>query len=227
MLQIASRKFRGACMMLMRDGEDQLSFLGSAFLVHRTGYMLTAAHLVSKTDGLLVVPTAYTDDFTPMTFDRVSAMEVSVVSSDTHSDVALLKIEHDLAIEVPDDFLGATENVDPGATVMGLGYSFGHEQLHAVITHGGVVAAKIRSPNDTRLILFDKMVNDGDRGGPLVHVNDGHIVGIISGRFEPAETVRGSQDWDRSPPRDTSVSFAVAIEYGLELMAAEGLQGNF
>ncbi|MFN2165301.1 MAG: serine protease, partial [Anaerolineae bacterium] len=65
MLQNASRNFRGACMMLMREGEDQLSFLGTAFLVHPSGYLLTAAHLVSNTQGLRIVPTAFSDDFIP------------------------------------------------------------------------------------------------------------------------------------------------------------------
>lgn len=227
MLQNISRKFRSACMMLMREGDEQLSFLGSAFIVHPAGYLLTAAHLVNKTEGLRIVPTNFSDDFVPMTFDRVAAVPVSVVGTNTNADVALLKMDQDVSIGVPDDFLGATENVRPGASVMSLGYSFGHEQLHSVMNFEAVVAGKIQSPNTTRLILFDKMVNDGDVGGPLVHVNDGHIVGIISGRFEPAETVRGSDDWDRSPPKDTTVSFAVAIDYGLELMAAEGLAGNF
>jgi serine protease Do len=223
MLQNVSRKFRSGCMMLMRDQQEQLSFLGSTFLVHREGYLLTAAHLVANPDGLMVVPTSFSDDYIPMTFDRVAAMPVSVVSSDPNADVALLRLDRELDIEVPDDFLGASENVRPGASVMSLGYSFGHEQLHAVMNLSGVVAGKIRSPNNTRLIIFDKMVHDGDRGGPLVHAGDNHIIGIVSGRFEPVETVRGSREWDRTPPRDTSVSFAVAIEYGLDLMDAEGL----
>jgi serine protease Do len=210
-------------MMLMRQQQERLSFLGSAFLVHRQGYLLTAAHLVTDRQGLMIVPSSFSDDYLPMTFDRVAAMPVSVVRSDNDSDVALLRFEQDISIAVPDDFLGASENVRPGASVMSLGYSFGHEQLHTIMNLSGVVAGKIRSPNNTRLILFDKMVHDGDRGGPLVHAGDSHIIGIVSGRFEPSEVVRGSQEWDRTPPRDTSVSFAVAIEYGLELMAAEGL----
>jgi serine protease Do len=223
MLQNVSRKFRSGCMMLMNQQQERLSFLGSAFLVHRDGYLLTAAHLVNNRQGLIIVPTSFTDDYLPMTFDRVAGMPVKVVRSDNDSDVALLRLEQDVSIAVPDDFLGASENVRPGASVMSLGYSFGHEQLHAIMNLSGVVAGKIRSPNNTRLILFDKMVHDGDRGGPLVHAGDSHIIGIVSGRFEPTEVVRGSQEWDRTPPRDTSVSFAVAIEYGLDLMAAEGL----
>jgi serine protease Do len=210
-------------MMLVRDQQEQVSFLGSAFLVHRDGYLLTAAHLAADPNGLRVVPTSYTEGFAPMRFDRVAAIPVAVVRSDREHDVALLRIEEEVAIGVPDDFLGNTDNVRPGASVMVLGYSFGHEQMHTILTTSAVVSGKIHSPNWTRLILFDNMVHDGDRGGPLVHVADGHIVGIVSGRFEPAEVVRGSQEWDRVPPRDTNISFAVAIEYGLDLMREEGL----
>jgi len=223
MLQGVSQKFRGGCMMLVCDDAQQLTFLGTAFLVHAQGYLLTAAHLVQSSESLHVVPTTSSGEFLPMTFERVAAMPVSVVAMDAAHDTALLKIEQDLDIGVPDDFLGSSENTRPGASIMSLGYAFGHEQLHTVFTVGGTVAAKIRSPNDTALILFDSMVQDGDTGGPLVHVADGHIVGLISGRFEPEEVVRGSTDWDRRPARDTNISFAVAIDYGVELMRSEGL----
>ena len=67
-------------------------------------------------------------------------------------------------------------------------------------------------PNETGLILFHNIVQDGDTGGPLVHVAAGHIVGVISGRFEPTEVVGGSTDLHRRPARDKNISFAVAID---------------
>jgi serine protease Do len=223
MLQGISQKFRGGCLMLARDHEGALSFLGTAFVVHAQGYLLTASHLVAETEGLRVVPTSSGGEFQPMSFDRVAAMAVSVARRDTAHDVALLKIEQPLEISVPDDFLGSGEKVLPGASVMSVGYAFGHEQIHTPLTLGGFAAAKIRSANDTQLILFDNMVHDGDIGGPLVHVTDGHVVGIISGRFEPAEVVNASANWERRPAQDTNISFAVDIDYGTALMRAEGL----
>jgi serine protease Do len=223
MLQGVSKKFRGGCMMLVRDDGQQVTFLGTAFLVHGGGWLLTAAHLVHQPDGLRVVPTTPDDGFVPMTFDRVAAMPAQVVRTDVARGTALLKIEQPLEIGMPDDFLGSAENARPGASIMSLGYAFGHDQLHTVITVGGVIAGKIRSTNGTNLLLFDNMAQDGDTGGPLVHVVDGHIVGVVIGRFEPAEVVRGSQDWDRSPARDTNISYAVAIDYGIALMRNEGL----
>jgi serine protease Do len=223
MLQTMSQKFRGGCLMLVRDNEGTVEFLGTAFVVHAAGYLLTAAHLVSETEGLRVVPTSSGGEFQPISFDRVAAMAVSVVRRDSAHDVALLKIDEGLDISVPDDFLGSGENVLPGASVMSLGYAFGHDQIHTVLTAGGFAAAKIRSYNETQLILFDHMVQNGDVGGPLVHITDGHVVGIISGRFEPADVVHGGADWERRPARNTHISFAVDIDYGTALMRAEGL----
>jgi serine protease Do len=226
MLQAVSQKFRSGCMMLARGRQEAIDFLGSAFLVHADGYLLTAAHLVADSTGLAVVPTAFTDDFAPVTFDRVAAMPVTVAQRDTDHHVALLRIEQHIGIAVPDDFLGSTDAVRPGASVMSLGYSFGHQQLHSLMVYGAVVSAKVRSHNESKLILFNSMTQEGDRGGPLVHVVDSHVVGIVSGRYEPDEVARAGTDWTRAGPRDTNVSYAVAIEYGLALMEAEGLQSH-
>jgi serine protease Do len=211
-------------MMLARSQSESIHFLGSAFLVHGEGYLLTAAHLTAQEQNLVVVPTTVSDDFSPMTFDRVAAMEVAVCQRDSDRDVALLRIRQDIAIGVPDDFLGATTAVRPGASVMSLGYSFGYQQVHSLLGFNAVVSAKIRSRNDTALILYDSAFHEGDRGGPLVHVADGHIIGIVSGRFEPAEIgAQTSSVAEKLEARETNVSYAVAIEYGLALMREEGL----
>lgn len=224
MLQGVSHKFRSGCMMLARSQAESLTFLGSAFLVHGEGYLLTAAHLTAQEEGLVVVPSTFTDGFSPMTFDRVAAMEVEVRQRDVNRDVALLKISQDIAISVPDDFLGMTDAVRPGASVMALGYSFGHQQVHSLLGYNAVVSAKIRSRNETDLILYDSAFHEGDRGGPLVHVADGHIVGIVCDHFEPAEiAVQSGVASEKLEPRETNVSYAVAIEYGLALMREEGL----
>jgi serine protease Do len=218
MLRSVTHKFRSGCMMLARRRGDAVEFVGSAFLVDRHGYLLTAAHLVAANEDLVVVPTDASDDFSPMTAHRVAAMPVSVAARDADRDVALLRIEHEVEIGVPDDFIGSTGAVRQGANVMSLGYSFGHHQVHTVMAFEGVVSAKIRSRNDTALILFSSAFHEGDRGGPLIHVEDGHVVGIVSGRFEPAELVRQAPGEERLATSETNVSYAVAIEYGLALM---------
>lgn len=218
MLQGPSRKFRSGCMMLARKEGQAIEFLGSAFLVHEAGYLLTAAHLVARRDQLVVVAADPSDDFLPMTVERVTAMPVIVAAEDTEHDVALLSIEQSLEISVPDDFLGNNQAVRQGASLMALGYSFGHHQVHTVMAFDTVVAGKIQSKNGTSLILYGSAFHEGDRGGPLVHVQDGHIIGIISGRFEPSDLVSKTTADDKLTAAETNVSYAVAIEYGLALM---------
>lgn len=219
MLQRLNHKFRSGCAMLARRRGDAIEFLGSAFLVHADGYLLTAAHLVTDPDGLVVAPTAPSDDFLPVTSERVAAMPAVVAARDGERDVALLKIESPVEIGVPDDFLGSNASVRPGASVMALGYSFGHHRVHAAMAFDAVVTAKIRSSNGTALILYGSAFHEGDRGGPLVHVQDGHIVGIISGRFEPGDLLARVPADDRIMETENNVSYAIAIEYGLALMA--------
>lgn len=220
MLQNVSHKFRTGCMMLARRHGESIEFVGSTFVVDARGYLLTADHLttISEGDELVAVPNTRTDDFWPMTAERVSALPVSVAARDADRDVALLRIEQDIEIGVPDDFLGNTEAVHQGASVMSLGYSFGHHQVHTVMAFDAVVTARIRSRNDTALILYGSAFHEGDRGGPLVHVQDGHIVGIVNGRFRPGQLVPDVPEHDELADAETNVSYAVAIEYGLALM---------
>lgn len=205
-------------MMLARQRGEAIEFLGSAFLVDARGYLLTAAHLVSDRQDLVVVASTPSDDFVPMTAERVAAMAVSVAACDNERDVALLRLDHELEIGVPDDFLGSNDAVRQGASVMALGYSFGHHRVHSLLAFSAVVCGKIVSRNGTSLVLYGSAFHEGDRGGPLVHVQDGHIIGIISGRFEPAEVAPQAAADDRLSAPETNVSYAVAIEYGLALM---------
>lgn len=217
---MVSHKFRTGCMMLARRRGETIDFVGSTFVVDARGYLLTADHLttVAEGDALVAVPSTLDDDFGPMTAERVAAMPVSIAARDAEHDVALLKIEQDIEIGVPDDFLGNTASVRQGASVMALGYSFGHHQVHTVMAFNAVVTAKIRSRNDTALILYGTAFHEGDRGGPLVHVQDGHVIGILSGRFQPGRLVPDVPEQDQLATAETNVSYAVAIEYGLALM---------
>lgn len=227
MLQGVSHKFRSGCLMLCRQQGESLTFLGTSFLVHHQGYLMTAAHLVDDPKDLAVVPAAVTDEFIPLMAERVAAMPVQVVATDTARDVALLRLEQEIDIDVPYDFLGATDSLRSGASLMSLGYSFGHQQVQNLLGYNAVVSAKVRSPNGTALIFYDAPFHEGDRGGPLVHVTDGHIIGIISGRFDPVDFVHPSgTELQALDHRESNVSYAVAIEYALDLMREAGLSLN-
>lgn len=210
-------------MMVVQEQGDSVTFLGSSFLVHPHGFLLTAAHLVQGRDRLLVAPASSSSDFIPMTFDRLAAMPVTIHQCDVDHDIALLRIDRERPIGVPDDFIGSAEEVVPGTSVVVLGFSFGHQQLHQLVALSGIISSKLYSRNHTKLLFFDTMVHEGDRGAPLVNAHDGRIIGLVSGRLDPSEVVAGSTEWSKAGPMDTNVSYAVVIDYGVELMRAEGL----
>ncbi len=221
MFESISQQFRGACMMLVRDDGHQVAFLGTAFLVHDHGYLLTAAHLVHEVDNLCVAPTETDAEFFPLTYPQIVARSVHVAQIDHAHDVALLKITQEVEISVPDDFLGTTTTLHSGGSVVSLGYAFGHEQIHTILTATAIISAKIRTPNGTNLLLFNHLAHAGDIGGPLINAADGHIVGVVNGRFDPAEIFQ--HNLERQLPSNINLSYAVAIEYGLALMGQEGI----
>ena len=224
MLQTVCQKFGGGCMMVVRQDGDAVNFLGTAFLVHETGYLLTVAHILPKQGRLMIVPGDAGNEFTSISQERVTTIPVSVVQQNFDRDVALLKIDQEMEMRLPDHFLGSAEGMYVGNSVMAMGYAFGHQTLHTLVAMNAVVSAKVLSHNESRLLLFDSMMHDGDHGGPLVSVGEGMVVGIINGRFDPQEAAREYTDGSKTVTTNTNVSYAVAIEYGIELMEKEGLK---
>jgi serine protease Do len=223
MLQTICQKFSGGCMMVMRQHGESVSFLGTAFLVHEAGYLLTVAHILPKDKKLLVVPGEPGNDFTPVSHRRVTTLPVSVAQRDPDRDVALLRIDQPMEMRLPDHFLGSAENMYLGNSVMAMGYAFGYQTLHTLVAMNAVICAKVLSNNQSKLLLFDSMVHDGDRGGPLVSVGDGLVIGIINGRFDPQEAASEYTDGSKTVATNTNISYALAIEYGIDLMEKEGL----
>ncbi|MBM9603904.1 S1 family peptidase [Desulfopila inferna] len=224
MLETVFKKFHNGCLMVFRRDTDTVLFLGSAFLVHSGGYLLTVSHILPSEGQLMVVSgETMSNEFTPISQEMVASIPVSIVRRNRERDVALLKMEVEIDMSLPDFFLGSAENIPIGSSVMAMGYAFGHQSLHTLVAMNAVVSARMISPNNSRLLLFDSMMHDGDRGGPLVGVSEGVVVGIISGRFDPREAARDITDDSRTVETNTNISYAVAIEYGLELMEEEGL----
>lgn len=223
MLGTVFQKFSGGCMMVfLRDGEA-VRFLGTAFLVHEDGYLLTVSHTIPKDGQLIVVPADPGNEFTPISQETVTSIPVAVVRRNVDRDIALLKMEQQIDMQLPDHFIGTAESSLVGNQVMALGFAFGHQALHTLVAINAVTSAKVLSRNDSKILLFDNMIHDGDRGGPLIGVEDGLVIGIINGRFDALEAGKDYTDGSYTIQANTNVSYAVAIDYGIELMEEEGL----
>lgn len=222
MLETVHRRYQGSCVMLMSIDSRESSFLGTAFLVHSDGLLLTSAHILPEGRKLGIVSPMHEGPFVPLTMDHVVPVPVEVAARDDKRNIAVLKIIPDLGILVPDHIIGNAADTPEGTALMTLGFSFAHYRLHSLITLQSVLSAKVRTANGTNILLFDNRVHSGDIGGPVVNGKDERIIGIIAGMFDPADMLQDEHRTQYS--LSTTISQAVSIEYGLEMIRSLGLE---
>ncbi len=216
MVQAVAQRFQGSCTMIMRREGEEVTFLGSGFLVHSEGYLLTTARTVAQDTNLVVVPPALDELFPPVTQDKVAPVPAEVVARDAARDVALLKLTPDLDINMPGEILGSSEADPQGSTVISLGIPFGYYRVHTAIVTQAILAGRVTSRTGSRLIIFDRRVQFGDIGGPLISAESGTVIGIVGGVFDPLELdgVRSGEGMKVY----SDLSYALAIEYGTTLL---------
>lgn len=139
---------------------------GSGVVVHKDGFVVTAAHVVETAQRIEV---HWRDDF---------KSAATVVSLSRTEDLALLKVE-----TMPKKFtvspLGDSDALKPGQRLFAIGAPYGLE--HSLTS--GVVSA-LRT-NDRpgliprHLLQTDVSINQGNSGGPLFN-DKGEVVGIAS-----------------------------------------------
>ncbi len=217
MLETVSQRFQGSCMMVMRQSGGEVHFLGSSFLVHPDGYLITTARIIVEDGDLVVVPPEAQEAFMPVTREEVAPVPVEVIARDVARDVALLKMKPELEINMPEGVLGEPEGDPRGAMLMSLGVPFGYYRFHGVIAAQSVLSGRIKSRTGTNLIIFDRRVQYGDIGGPLISVSDGQVIGVVGGVFDPIE-LEGRKMPEGVMPINSDLSYATSIEYGKQLL---------
>jgi serine protease Do len=138
--------------------------MGSGFIVSNDGYILTNAHVVADADDVNVRLT-----------DR-REFPAKVIGFDTHSDVAVIKID---AKDLPTVRIGDPQQLRPGEWVLAIGSPFGLDNSATA----GIVSAISRAvggeENYVPFIQTDVAVNPGNSGGPLFNLR-GEVIGMNS-----------------------------------------------
>jgi len=140
---------------------------GSGFILSEEGYILTNNHVVGDADKVTV--------------KLVNGKEYTakIVGTDSHSDIALIKIDADNLTPLD---LGDSDKLEVGEWVLAFGNPFG---LSHTLT-AGIVSAKGRSSlgiaDYENFIQTDAAINPGNSGGPLVNL-DGKVVGMNTAIF--------------------------------------------
>lgn len=151
----------------MPEGQQQpyedMSSLGSGFIISSDGYVITNNHVIKDADEVVV-----------RLVDRREYV-AEVIGSDPRSDLAVLKIEGE---DLPTAKLGNSSDLKVGEWVLAIGSPFGFD--HSVTA--GIVSAKGRSlprENYVPFIQTDVAINPGNSGGPLFNL-DGEVIGVNS-----------------------------------------------
>jgi S1-C subfamily serine protease len=191
--------------------------MGSGFVVHRDGYVVTNAHVV---EGATEVQVRLA------TGKRAKG---TVIGRDPRTDLALVKVESKEPL--PTLPLGDSNALRVGEFVLALGHPFGFDQTVSF----GIVSRK-GSPNQGAapgfdFIQTDAAVNPGNSGGPLVNMA-GQVVGVNSmatrngsiGFAIPASLVKallpdllakGKVEWGWLGVRIDEITEENVAEYGL------------
>lgn len=143
--------------------------LGTGFVYDKDGYLLTNHHVIAKASEVTV-----------QLYDG-RELNGTVVGSDKHTDIAVIKVEEAGLPALP---LGNSDALDVGDWVIAIGNPFGLS--HTV--SAGIVSAKGRTRDDVRgldpsgyfnFIQTDASINPGNSGGPLLNIQ-GEVIGINS-----------------------------------------------
>ena len=140
--------------------------MGSGFVVHPDGYIVTNAHVVAQTAKRKII------------FADGTKHDARIVAIDHRHDLAILKIIDNISHLQPIK-LGTSIDLMVGETVIAIGNALGYQ--HTVTT--GVISAmnrELRPQKNVRftgLIQTDASINPGNSGGPLLNVL-GQLIGI-------------------------------------------------
>ena len=150
---------------LRRQQRRPSSAVGSGFIVDKSGYILTNAHVVEDSSRITV---------------RLQSGEefiAKVIGTDEETDVAVLKI--DAGRDLPIVKLADSDKVRVGDWVLAIGSPFG---LAQTVTAGIISQTQRETPYASvfqKFIQTDAAINRGNSGGPLVNM-DGEVIGINS-----------------------------------------------
>lgn len=136
---------------------------GSGLIVDaENGYVVTNHHVVDEAEKIVVT-----------LLDR-REFEASVIGSDRHTDVAVLKID---ATDLQELEFGDSDKLRVGDFVVAIGnpFGFGQTVTSGIVSALGRTGLGIERYED--FIQTDASINPGNSGGPLVDL-EGNVIGI-------------------------------------------------
>ncbi len=143
--------------------------LGSGFLIHPDGYLITNQHVISGENRITVTVFRQTEH----ELEQVVYPKVRIVATQAKWDLALLKIEDAGETTFPVVPLAEPGKLQQGETVFAIGSPLGMDRSVA----RGIVSQKDRVLSGALYVQTTAAINPGNSGGPLFNLR-GEVVGV-------------------------------------------------
>lgn len=145
------------------------SGLGSGFVIHPDGYIVTNEHVIAGEYEITVTVYERAGD----TLERSQFTDVRIIALDPRLDLALLKIEGVEKRSFVTAPIGDSQSIEGGETVFAIGSPLGLERT----VSQGIISLKNRPLGGQLYIQTTAQINPGNSGGPLFNLR-GEIVGV-------------------------------------------------
>lgn len=146
---------------------------GTGFL-HKSGLVLTAEHVVRATAAPLIV------------FSNGGALETEILSADPDTDLAILKPKSPIrGTALP---ISTKNDLAVGAQVSTWGFPGGYNGALPMLSVGylsGMTGFKKPSGKVVQQWVVNAAFNSGNSGGPLLHIETGEVIGVVSSKLAP------------------------------------------
>lgn len=143
--------------------------LGSGFIIHPSGYVMTNEHVVAGEYTISVTQFRRgTAELEKVTFNKVR-----IVALDSKLDLALLKIDDGGSTVFPTVPIGDSNALTEGQTVFAIGSPLGLDRT----VSQGIVSSRNRPMEGQLFIQTTTQINPGNSGGPLFNLR-GEVVGV-------------------------------------------------
>lgn len=168
-------QIRSGIAQIALEKDRQVLGNGSAFLVH--GGLVTNSHVIRPPgiiDAIIIrfENTEHQIRLLPDRFYNATLAE----SQESDKDYAFINLEEPEFVGRHEFEFGDLSDVSVGEKILFLGFPFGMPQLTA---HMGYISS-IHEQQGKTIIQIDGSVNGGNSGGPLICLESGKVVGIIT-----------------------------------------------
>jgi len=159
----------------------QTGYAGTGFL-HRGGSVVTAEHVIRNASEIILFSS---------TGDQINA---STLASDADLDIALLSVEAQVshpALPISDQ-----AEVAIGSQVTTWGFPEGYAGRIPLLSVGylsGIDVSRLTSGSILQKWVVNAAFNRGNSGGPLLNIETGEVIGVVSSKLAPiSQTARSA-----------------------------------